>query len=150
MKKLPKLTIKDSGSIIDINGSFGIAGFCAAIVGALLAFLWFNIYPARFIMGDTGALALGATLGVIAMLTNTFIALIIISAVFLAEIMSVIIQVCYRKTHHQKKLFLSAPLHHHLEAIGWPETKVTMRFWLISIILIISIFLSLLLLQRFL
>lgn len=120
------------GVISFINGSFGLAGFCAAIVGALLAFLWFNIYPARFIMGDTGALALGATLGVIAMLTNTFVVLIIISAVFIAEIVSVIMQVLYRKIYHGKKLFLSAPLHHHLEAIGWPETKVTMRFWVIG------------------
>ncbi len=120
------------GIIAFVNGSFGIAGFCATVVGALLAFLWFNIYPARFIMGDTGALALGATLGVIAMLTNTFIVLIIISAVFIAETLSVIVQILYRKTHGGKKLFLSAPLHHHLEAIGWPEAKVTMRFWVIG------------------
>lgn len=120
------------GIIAFVNGSYGLAGFCAAIVGALLAFLWFNIYPARFIMGDTGALALGATLGVLAMLTNTFVVLIIIAAVFLAEIISVVLQISYRRLTHGKKIFLSAPLHHHLEALGWPETKVTMRFWVIG------------------
>ncbi len=114
------------------QGSYSLAVFCATIVGALLAFLWFNIYPARFFMGDTGSLALGATLGVIAMLTNTVFAFAIIASVFIMETLSVILQVGYRKSTGGKKLFRSAPLHHHFEAIGWPESKVTMRFWVIG------------------
>lgn len=113
------------------QGSFSLAAFCATIVGALLAFLWFNIYPARFFMGDTGSLALGATLGVIAMLTNTVVVLPIIAAVFVVETLSVILQIAYRKLLG-RKLLKSAPLHHHFEALGWPETKVTMRFWVIG------------------
>jgi len=116
-----------------VQGSYSLAAFCATVVGALLAFLWFNIYPARFFMGDTGSLALGATLGVIAMLTNTLVVLPIIGSVFVVETLSVIAQVGSRKLLG-RKLLLSAPLHHHFEAIGWPETKVTMRFWVIGAI----------------
>jgi phospho-N-acetylmuramoyl-pentapeptide-transferase len=114
------------------QGNFGIAAFCATIVGAVLAYTWFNIYPARFFMGDTGAVALGATLGVVAMLTNTALVLPVIGFVFVAETLSVIIQFISKKLRNGKKVFLSAPLHHHLEASGWPETKVTMRFWVIG------------------
>lgn len=113
-------------------GSYSLAAFCVTMVGALLAFLWFNIYPARFFMGDTGSLALGATLGVLAMITNTVAVLPIIAFVFVAEALSVIIQIIWRKTHHGAKLLKSAPIHHHFEALGWPETKVTMRFWVIG------------------
>lgn len=109
-----------------------LAAFCATIMGALLAFLWFNIYPARFIMGDTGAFALGMTLAVIAFLTNTVIVLPIITFVFVAEAFSFIIQFLSKKFRHGKKVFLSSPIHHHFEAIGWPETKITMRFWIIG------------------
>lgn len=116
------------------QGNFGIAAFCGTIVGAVLAYTWFNIYPARFFMGDTGAVALGATLGVIAMLTNTALVLPIIGFVFVVETLSVIIQLVSKKLRHGKKVFLSAPIHHHFEAIGWPETKVTMRFWIIGVI----------------
>jgi phospho-N-acetylmuramoyl-pentapeptide-transferase len=115
-----------------IQGHIGIAAFCCTIVGALLAFLWFNIYPARFFMGDTGSLALGATLGVIAMLTNTVLVLPIIGFVFVVETLSVIVQILSKKLRHGKKIFRSAPLHHHLEAIGWPEPKIVMRLWIIS------------------
>jgi phospho-N-acetylmuramoyl-pentapeptide-transferase len=115
-----------------MQGNWGIAIFCGTIVGALLAFLWFNIYPARFFMGDTGSLSLGATLGVIALLTNTVVLLPIIGIIFVIETLSVIIQVLYRKITGGRKLFRSAPIHHHFEACGWPETKVTMRFWLIA------------------
>jgi phospho-N-acetylmuramoyl-pentapeptide-transferase len=114
------------------QGNFGIAAFCATIVGAVLAYTWFNIYPARFFMGDTGAVALGATLGVIAMLTNTVLVLPVIAFVFVVETLSIIIQLLSKKLRHGKKVFLSAPIHHHLEAKGWPETKVTMRFWVIG------------------
>ncbi len=113
------------------QGKFDLAIFCAVIVGALISFLWFNINPARFFMGDTGAMSLGVTLGVVAMLTNTVLFLPIIGFVFMLESASVIIQVASKKLRG-KKVFLSAPLHHHLEAIGWPEPKVVMRLWLIS------------------
>lgn len=114
------------------QGNFGIAAFCGTIVGAVLAYTWFNIYPARFFMGDTGAVALGATLGVVAMLTNTALVLPVIGFVFVVETLSVIIQLLSKKLRHGKKVFLSAPIHHHFEAKGWPETKVTMRFWIIG------------------
>jgi phospho-N-acetylmuramoyl-pentapeptide-transferase len=120
------------GVIAFVQQQYGIAAFCGSIVGALLAFLWFNIYPARFIMGDTGALALGATLGVIAMLTNSVVILPIVGFVFVMETLSVIIQRIYKRFTGGKKIFLSSPIHHHFEAIGWPETKVTMRFWIIG------------------
>jgi phospho-N-acetylmuramoyl-pentapeptide-transferase len=113
------------------QGNYGIAGFCATVVGALLTFTWFNIYPARFFLGDSGAFGLGTTLGVIAMLTNTVVALPIIAAVFVVEGGSSALQILSKRIFH-RKIFLSAPLHHHLEAIGWPETKVTMRLWVIG------------------
>lgn len=119
------------GFIAMAEGKTALAAFCGTVMGALLAFLWFNIYPARFFMGDTGSMALGATLGVIAFLTNTVAVLPIIGFVFVLEALSVIIQLFSKKFFH-KKVFLSAPIHHHLEALGWPETKVTMRFWVIS------------------
>lgn len=122
------------GFIAFAGGQFGIAGFCASIAGALLAFLWFNIHPARFFMGDTGALALGATLGVIAMLTNSVLVLIIVGAVFIVETLSVIVQRCYKKVTGGKKIFISTPIHQHFQAKGWPETKVVMRFWVIGAI----------------
>ena len=113
------------------QGKIELAAFCGAIVGALLAFLWFNINPARFFMGDTGSMSLGITLGVIAMLTNCLFFLPFIGFILVMESLSVIIQVASKKIRH-KKVFLSAPIHHHFEAKGWPETKVTMRFWIIS------------------
>jgi phospho-N-acetylmuramoyl-pentapeptide-transferase len=120
------------GIVSYLQGNFGIAIFCATVMGALLAFLWFNIYPARFFMGDTGSMALGATLGVIAMMTDSLLILPVVGIVFVTETLSVIIQVIYRKMTKGKKLFRSAPIHHHFEALGWPETKVTMRFWVIG------------------
>jgi phospho-N-acetylmuramoyl-pentapeptide-transferase len=114
-----------------LQGKYDLAVFCALIVGALLAFLWFNIKPARFFMGDTGAMSLGITLGIIAMLTNTAILLIVIGLVFVVESGSVILQYASKKLWH-KKIFLSTPIHHHFEAKGWPEYKVVMRFWVIA------------------
>jgi len=111
---------------------YDLATFCGVIVGALLAFLWFNINPARFFMGDTGSMSLGITLGVIAMLTNSALILPVIGFVFLAETCSVIIQLTSKKLRRGKKVFISSPLHHHLEAIGWPEPKIVMRFWVIA------------------
>jgi phospho-N-acetylmuramoyl-pentapeptide-transferase len=118
-------------AIAFFQGNFGIAAFCATIVGAFLTYTWFSIYPARFFMGDSGAFAFGTTLGVIAMLTNTVFVLPIIAAVFVVEAGSSALQITSKKLF-KRKIFLSAPLHHHLEAIGWPETKVTMRLWVIG------------------
>jgi phospho-N-acetylmuramoyl-pentapeptide-transferase len=114
-----------------LQGHLMIAGFCFTVVGAILSYLWFNIYPARFFMGDVGSFAYGTSLGVIAMLTNTLFLLPIIGIIFVAEAGSSLIQIASKKLFH-RKIFLSAPVHHHLEAIGWPETKVTMRFWVIG------------------
>jgi phospho-N-acetylmuramoyl-pentapeptide-transferase len=113
------------------QGKIDLAAFCGVIAGALLAFLWFNINPARFFMGDTGAMSLGVTLGIVAMLTNSVLLLPIIGFLFAVESVSVIIQIISKKVRH-KKVFLSAPIHHHLEAIGWPEPKIVMRFWVIA------------------
>ncbi|HRY82888.1 MAG TPA: phospho-N-acetylmuramoyl-pentapeptide-transferase [Candidatus Moranbacteria bacterium] len=110
-----------------------LASFCAAIAGALLAFLWFNVYPARFFMGDTGAVSLGITLGIVAMLTNSALVLLIIVFIYVIESGSVAIQLTSKK-FFKRKIFLSTPIHHHFEAIGWPETKVTMRFWIFTAI----------------
>lgn len=112
-------------------GKYDLAAFCGVIVGALLAFLWFNINPARFIMGDTGAMSLGITLGIIAMLTNSALILPIIGLVFVLESFSVILQQLSKKIRG-KKIFISSPIHHHFEAMGWPEPKVVMRFWVIA------------------
>jgi phospho-N-acetylmuramoyl-pentapeptide-transferase len=114
-----------------LQGNFGIAGFCFTVLGALLSYIWFNIYPARFFMGDVGSFALGTALGVVAMLTDTLFLLPIIGLVFVAEAGSSLIQILSKRIF-KRKIFLSAPVHHHLEAIGWPETKVTMRFWVIG------------------
>ena len=125
-------------------GRYDLAAFCAVIAGALLAFLWFNIYPARFFMGDTGAMSLGITLGIIAMLTNFALLLPIIGFIFVIEAMSFLIQVTSKKIR-KKKVFLSAPIHHHFEAGGWPEPKIVMRFWIISAVMaVIGILLFLL------
>ena len=113
------------------QGKPELAVFCSVIVGALLAFLWFNIHPARFFMGDTGSMALGVTLGVIAMLTNTMFLLPFFGFILVAESLSVIVQTASKKLRG-KKIFISTPIHHHFEAIGWPEPKITMRFWIIS------------------
>ncbi len=115
-----------------IERKYGLAGFCMTIAGALLAYTWFNIYPARFFMGDVGSFALGTALGVVAMLTDTVFLLPVIALVFVIEIGSVVIQILSKKLRNGKKIFLSSPIHHHFEALGWPETKVTMRFWVLG------------------
>ncbi|MDP3970305.1 MAG: phospho-N-acetylmuramoyl-pentapeptide-transferase [bacterium] len=115
-------------------GRFDLAVFCAVIIGATLAFLWFNVYPARFIMGDTGAMSLGVTLGIIAMLTNYALLLPLVGFIFVIETASALIQMTSKRLFN-KKVFISAPLHHHLEAIGWPEPKIVMRFWIIAAIM---------------
>ncbi|MFC1687844.1 phospho-N-acetylmuramoyl-pentapeptide-transferase [Patescibacteria group bacterium] len=119
------------GAIAFAQGRFDLALFCGVIIGALLAFLWFNIPPARFFMGDTGSMSLGVTLGIIAMLTNSALLLPIIGFVFVIEALSVILQIASKKIR-KKKIFLSTPIHHHLEAKGWRESKIVMRFWIIG------------------
>ena len=119
------------GLIALLQGQFLLAGFCFTVLGALLSYLWFNIYPARFFMGDVGSFAFGTSLGVVALLTNSIFLLPIIGALFVIEVGSSLVQIISKKIFH-RKIFISAPIHHHLEAIGWPETKVTMRFWVIS------------------
>jgi phospho-N-acetylmuramoyl-pentapeptide-transferase len=118
--------------IAAVEHKFALSGFCLTVVGSLLSYTWFNIYPARFFMGDTGSFALGTALGIIALQTDTIYVLPIIGAVYVVETGSVIINRLSRKLRHGKKVFLSSPIHHHFEAIGWPETKVTMRFWILG------------------
>lgn len=115
-----------------IEGRYGISGFCLTVLGALLSYTWFNIFPARFFMGDVGSFALGTALGVVAMLTDTVLLLPVIGIVFVAEAGSSLLQILSKKLRGGKKIFRVAPVHHHFEAIGWPETKVTMRFWVIG------------------
>jgi phospho-N-acetylmuramoyl-pentapeptide-transferase len=110
---------------------YDLATMGAVLIGALLAFLWFNIYPARFFMGDTGSMALGITLGVMALLTNTALLLPFFALIPVIESISVIIQLINKKLF-KRKVFLSTPIHHHFQALGWPESQITMRFWIIS------------------
>jgi phospho-N-acetylmuramoyl-pentapeptide-transferase len=110
--------------------------FCAAIFGAGLGFLWFNAYPAQVFMGDVGALALGAALGIVAVVVRQEIVLAIMGGVFVLETLSVILQVGYFKATGGKRIFRMAPLHHHYEKKGWPEPKVIVRFWIITVILV--------------
>ncbi len=114
-----------------LQGKIFLAAFCGVIIGALLAFLWYNITPARFFMGDTGAMSLGVTLGIVAMLTNSVFLLPIICFLLVLESLSVIIQL-FSKKFLKRRVFLSTPLHHHFEAIGWSESKIVMRFWIIA------------------
>jgi len=119
------------GAIAYAKGLMILAIFCGMAIGTILAFLWNNVPPALFYMGDTGSLAFGATLGVIAMMTNSLIVLLIVGVIFIVETLSVIIQLLSKKLF-KRKVFLIAPLHHHFEKKGWGEAKVTMRFWIIG------------------
>ena len=119
------------------NNQVDIATFCAVITGGILAFLWFNIPPARFYMGETGMIGLTVTLSVIAFLTNTVLLLPIIAFPLFITALSDVIQIGSRKFRKGKKVFLFAPLHHHFEALGWPKYKVTMRYWIVGIIMAI-------------
>ena len=110
--------------------------FCGAVVGAGLGFLWFNAYPAQVFMGDVGALSLGAAIGVLAVLVRQEIVLVIMGGVFVLETVSVIMQVVSFKLTG-KRIFQMAPLHHHFELKGWPEPRVIVRFWIITVILVL-------------
>ena len=132
------------GSLLAAFGAFSIIAWsqgrtdlstlCAAIIGSLLGFLWFNVNPADIFMGDTGAMSLGTVLAVVALMTNQPFLLLIIGLPFVVESLSVLIQTVSKKLRHGKKVFRSSPLHHHLEAMGWSEPRIVMRFWLISFV----------------
>lgn len=114
-----------------LQGNFGIAGFCLTLVGVLLSYLWFNIFPARFFMGDVGSFAFGTSLAVVAIMLNSVLLIPVIGLLFVVEVGSAGLQL-FSKRIFKRKIFLSAPIHHHFEARGWPETKVTMRFWILG------------------
>lgn len=139
---LAMLSYGSFGVIALFQGNMLLFGFCMTVVGWLLSYIWFNVPPARFMMGDTGSFALGAGLGVVAMMTNSFLLLPIIGLPFVIETGSSLIQLMSKKFFH-RKIFISAPLHHHLEAIGWGEAKIVMRFWIFAgVCAIVGIFLA--------
>ncbi len=118
------------GIIAYRQGQVGVVAFCFTMVGSLAGFLWFNAHPAQVIMGDTGALAIGAALATAAFMTGQWLLLPVVGAVFVAETVSVMMQVSYFKATKGKRIFRMTPLHHHFELLGWSETQVTMRFWI--------------------
>ncbi len=118
-----------------VDGAGEVTVFCGALVGASLGFLWFNAFPAQVFMGDVGSLALGAALGLVAVIIKQEILLVIVGGVFVMEALSVILQVGYFKASGGKRIFLMAPFHHHFEKKGWQEPKVVVRFWIVSIVL---------------
>jgi len=120
--------------IIPVAGAGELTVALAAVVGACLGFLWFNAHPAEVFMGDTGSLFLGGALGIAALSTKQELLLVIVGGVFVAEALSVLLQV-YSFRIHKKRIFKMAPLHHHFEMIGWPESKITIRFWIVAVIL---------------
>ncbi|MBI4754251.1 MAG: phospho-N-acetylmuramoyl-pentapeptide-transferase [Betaproteobacteria bacterium] len=120
-----------------IQGAGELAVFCGAMSGAALGFLWFNTYPAEVFMGDVGALALGAALGTVAVVVRQEIVLFIMGGLFVAETLSVMVQVLYFRLTGGKRIFRMAPLHHHYELGGWKETQVVVRFWIITILLVL-------------
>ena len=118
-----------------VAGSGEITVFCGALVGAGLGFLWFNAYPAQVFMGDVGSLSIGGVIGTIAVITKQEFLLVIVGGLFVIEALSVIFQVGFFKMTKGRRIFRMAPLHHHFELKGWPEPKVIVRFWIISIAL---------------
>ena len=130
------------GVIALFQGNMLLFGFCMTVVGWLLSYIWFNVPPARFMMGDTGSFALGAGLGVVAMMTDSFLLLPIICLPAVVETASSLIQLMSKKFFH-RKVFISAPMHHHLEAKGWGEAKIVMRFWIIAgVCAIVGVFIA--------
>lgn len=121
-------------NIFYLHGAGELAVFCAAIAGAGLGFLWFNCYPANVFMGDTGSLALGGAIGTVAIFIKKELLIFIVGGIFVIEALSVVLQVVWFKTT-KKRLFLMSPLHHHFQLLGWPESKITIRFWIVAIIL---------------
>jgi phospho-N-acetylmuramoyl-pentapeptide-transferase len=123
--------------LLSVPGAGEMTVFCMAIVGAGLGFLWFNAYPAQLFMGDVGALALGAALGVVSLVVRQELVLVIMGGIFVLETLSVILQVGSFKLRNKKRIFKMAPIHHHFELSGWPESKVVVRFWIITIVLVL-------------
>jgi phospho-N-acetylmuramoyl-pentapeptide-transferase len=122
------------GGIAMVQGQTFLAQFCFTLVGALFGFLWFNAHPAQLFMGDTGSMALGSTLGIVALMTGHWILLPIIAIIPMSEVISVVIQVIYFKLSGGKRIFKMAPIHMHYELSGWSETQIVQRFWLISLL----------------
>ncbi len=122
------------GGIALLQGQIFLARFCFTLVGGLFGFLWFNVHPAQLFMGDTGSLALGATMGVVSLMTGQWLLLPIIAIIPVSETMSVMLQVFYFKMTGGRRLFKMSPLHHHFELSGWSETQVVQRFWLVSLV----------------
>ena len=122
------------GAIALMQGNTFVARFCFTLVGALFGFLWFNVHPAMMIMGDTGSLSLGAVLAVVALMTGQWVLLPMIAIIPLSEAVSDVLQILYFKMTNGKRLFKMAPLHHHFELLGWSETQIVQRFWLIGLL----------------
>jgi phospho-N-acetylmuramoyl-pentapeptide-transferase len=122
------------GGIALIQGQIYLARFCFTLVGAIFGFLWFNVHPAELFMGDTGSLSLGATLAVVALMTGQWPLLLVIGIIPLSEALSVTLQIGYFKLTRGKRLFKMAPIHLHFELLGWSETQVVQRFWLIGLL----------------
>ncbi len=122
------------GGVALINGQVYLAQFCFIIVGALFGFLWFNVHPAELIMGDTGSMALGSTLAVVALMTGQWPLLLVIAIIPLSEALSVVIQILYFRLTKGKRFFKMAPIHLHFELLGWSETQIVQRFWLIGLL----------------
>jgi phospho-N-acetylmuramoyl-pentapeptide-transferase len=122
------------GTVALMQGQVFLGRFCFTLVGALFGFLWFNVHPAELIMGDTGSLSLGATLGVVTLMTGQWLLLPIIAIIPVSEAVSVVLQIGYFKLTKGKRLFKMAPLHHHFELLGWSETQIVQRFWLVSLL----------------
>jgi phospho-N-acetylmuramoyl-pentapeptide-transferase len=121
-------------NIFYLPGSGELSVFCAAMIGAGLGFLWFNSYPATVFMGDTGSLALGGGIGVVAIFIKKELLLFLVGGIFVIEALSVVLQVVWFKTT-KKRLFLMSPIHHHFQLLGWAESKITIRFWIIAIVM---------------
>ena len=120
--------------LLNVPAQPNLAFLCALIIGALLGFLWFNVHPAQIFIGDSGALSLGATLAVTALITGQILVLPLIGIVFVIETGSVLVQIAYFKATGGRRLFRMSPIHHHFELLGWDEEKITLRFWIVGIL----------------
>ncbi len=132
--KLLAIAFLAYGFIAFLQGQVFLVTFAFTVIGAVLAFLWYNAHPAEVFMGDTGSLALGTVLAVLALMTEQWLLLPVVGVVFVVEALSVIIQTAYRRLNHDKRLFRMAPLHHHFELSGWAETQVSDRFWVLGLL----------------
>ncbi len=119
-------------ALLNVPHQENLAVLCALLIGVLLGFLWFNVHPAQIFMGDAGSLSLGATLAVVSLITGQILILPLIGIVFVLEVLSDVIQIGYFKASGGRRIFRMAPLHHHFELGGWPETKITLRFWIVG------------------